>query len=57
MGADRLKLYLLHELHCFSLFDTPNGTHFLVIEHNTVEVVSSYKHLWSEGRGDELRGG
>lgn len=53
-GADRFKSYLFHELHCFPLFDTPNGAHFLVIEHNTVEVISSDKHLRSEGRSDEL---
>lgn len=47
--------HLIHKLHRFFPFDTPDGAHLLVVEQDTVEFVRGDQHLGSERRRDELR--
>ena len=48
------KTYLINELHSLLTFDAPNGADFLVVEEDTIEFVSCYKHFRTESRRDEL---
>jgi BioD-like phosphotransacetylase family protein len=46
--------FMIYKVCGVLLRDAPNGADFLVVEQNTIELVSSLQHLRPEGRSDEL---